>query len=195
MSTTTRSRIALVANLVEEALREEFPGEEIRKNKLAHITQVVELIKLAGGSTLEKCAAMLCEVINCALISPTKIEEMFGSDLRRLVEQLNPPATIASTEAENHSTEEFLMAELVRIARHIGNAARSVKLIKLAQETLLLEKIASTPPSDENSTNFRVYILGALRFMNACRGVSPILENEMLQAYTKAYSKHYRPQS
>lgn len=189
MPTKTRSQLAQVARLVEEALREEFPDEELRKSKVDRIDRVVRLIKFAEGSTNTQCAAMLYEVIDCALISPTKIEEMFGSDLRRLVEELTAPETetLTSTQARDRTVEDTRIASQ---ARGIRKASSNAKLVKLAQETNLLEEIASIPPGDEISANLKAHIVGALLFLTNCKDVSPVLENFMMKAYIEAYKIH-----
>jgi (p)ppGpp synthase/HD superfamily hydrolase len=178
-----------VANLVEDALLEEFPDEELRKSKVDRIARVVNLIKLTEGSTAAECAAMLCEVMDCALISPTKIEEMFGSDLRRLVDELTEPETedVIPPQFGDRTIEEWRIAKQAKI---ISGASPSAKFVRLAQEAILLEDIASIPREDEISANLKAHIVGALQFVSACRGVSPALEQFMLDAYTEAYKIH-----
>ena len=129
-----------------------------------HLIEVATLLASVGGvdDALVLGAAVLHDVIEDTVVTATEIEAAFGPRVRELVEALTDDKRLPKAERKRLQIE------------HMRDAAREVRLIKLADHCSNVASLPADWPQDRR----REYLDWSERVARACAGANPALEHE-----------------
>ncbi len=148
-----------------------------RSPYLEHPMEVAELVEKSGGSVEEIVAALLHDTVEDTATTIEMIEELFGSVVAQIVGGLTDKPELKGIPT---LTRKMLQAERVR------HKSKSVKRVKLADQTSNIRAISIDPPTEWNMQKCTNYIKGAAHIAQECKGISPFLDREFEEAYKKA---------
>lgn len=131
-----------------------------------HVIEVAELVARVGGveDTAVLQAALLHDTVEDTATTFEDIEEIFGADVRRLVEEM--------TDDKNLPKAERKRLQIV----HAPTMSDRGKVIKLADKISNIRDIVHRPPPDWTAQRRRDYVQWGLDVVAGCRGVNTPLE-------------------
>ena len=147
-----------------------------REPYTSHLREVAELVKCSGGTDEEIVAAWLHDSIEDTPTTLGEIIATFGAEIGTIVDGLTDPP-----EFEVLSTLE----RKTRQAARVRSSNRSVRRVKIADQTSNLRSITVDPPVAWNRQKCLDYIEGARRIAIVCYGIQ-YLDFEFLKAYHQA---------
>lgn len=135
-------------------------------NHLAEVAALLAATSAAADPNLI-AAAWLHDVVEDGHATAAEIEDLFGSDIRALVDELTDDMSLGKEERKRRQTTE------------IAGKSRRARLLKLADKVSNVREIAEDPPADWSAAERRAYVEWALMVVNAgCRGLDAELEAE-----------------
>ncbi|MDP3735173.1 MAG: HD domain-containing protein [bacterium] len=169
-----------------EAFARTVHANQVRPNRVrepvtSHLREVAELVQRSGGTDEEIAAAWLHDSVED---TPTTLDEIiveFGIEVGTAVGGMTDPP-----EFEGFPTLE----RKTRQAERVRHKNRSIKRVKIADQTSNLRSVAVDPPIAWGKQKCLDYIEGARRIAVVCYGVSTYLDFEFLKAYHRALQAH-----
>lgn len=145
--------------------------EQRRKNVDAspyinHPIEVAELLAGAGGVTdlVILQAAILHDTIEDTETTGRELEEAFGHEVRRVVEEVTDDKSLEKAERKRLQIE------------HAPQLSRRAQQVKLADKISNVRAVTETPPADWSLERRRDYLDWAERVVAGLRGCHPALE-------------------
>lgn len=137
-------------------------------NVLAGVGSVTDLTTLL--------AAVLHDTVEDTKTTPADLEEQFGPEVRRLVEELTDDKSLQKAERKRLQVE------------HAADASPRAKLIKIADKICNVRDVTHAPPADWSLERRREYLDWTEKVVAGCRGVSRALEDHYDQALRQGRS-------
>ena len=139
-----------------------------------HPLEVAHTLANVGGvaDAPTLVAAVLHDTIEDTRTTGAELEDLFGSDVRRLVEEVTDDKALPKTERKRLQVE------------HASALSDGAKLVKLADKIANARDVVRDPPADWNLARRRDYLEWTERVVAGCRGVNEALEryyDEVLQ--------------
>ena len=130
-----------------------------------HPIEVASVLANVGGvsDVTTLVAAVLHDTIEDTKTTPAELEEHFGPDVRRLVEEVTDDKTLPKAERKRLQIE------------HAPRASSRAKLIKLADKICNVRDITHAPPADWLVDRRREYLEWTERVVVGCRGCNQAL--------------------
>ncbi len=131
-----------------------------------HVIEVAELLARVGGITDVAVlqAALLHDTVEDTETTFEEVEEKFGADVQRLVEEMTDDKSIPKAERKR-----------LQIAHATAMSERG-KLIKIADKISNIRDIVDRPPPDWTWERRRTYVQWGEDVVAGCRGVNVKLE-------------------
>jgi guanosine-3',5'-bis(diphosphate) 3'-pyrophosphohydrolase len=127
---------------------------------LAEVGQVVDLQILI--------AAVLHDTLEDTETTPLELEELFGPEVRRLVEEVTDDKTL----------EKSIRKELQ--VKKVGGLSSEAKMIRVADKICNVRDVSHLPPMDWGTSRRREYFDWTDRVVAGCLGVNAALEQLFL---------------
>jgi guanosine-3',5'-bis(diphosphate) 3'-pyrophosphohydrolase len=140
-----------------------------------HLIEVAELLsRVAGVTDVDVLrAAVLHDVVEDTLVSPSDVERAFGARVRALVEAVTDDRYLPKDERRELQVE------------HMWSAEADVRMIKLADHCSNVAEL----PSDWSRQRQSDYLAWSERVARACSGTSPALDREYRDRVERARSR------
>ncbi len=149
--------------------------------QIVHIQEVADLVWASGGTDDEIVAAWLHDIVEDTDITLQDIEEVFGKDIAEIVEGLTDPLDFKGLPIEERKQKQV---------ERLLNKSNSVKRIKMADQTSNVKYLAVDPSVSWAEDRALGYIEGAKKIINACSGVSELLDSLFEDVYRKAIKRY-----
>ena len=143
----------------------------------SHVGEVAELVDHSGGTAEEIAAAWLHDSVEDTRTTLDEIITEFGVQVGMIVDGLTDPPGFACLPTLERKTRQ---------AARVRQEGRSVKRVKMANQTSNLRSVAVDPPVTWDKQKCLDYIEGARRVAIVCYGISQYLDFEFLKAYHRA---------
>ena len=177
-----------MSELVEraKAFAEKVHEGQTRFNKdktplVAHLEEVVSLVKESGGNNDELAAAWLHDVIEDTPVLITEVAKNFGDKVASIVFGLTDPP-----EFSRFQTLERKIAQ----AERVRSLSDSVKRVKIADQTSNVRSVAIDPPVQWDTQKCIDYVEVARKIVFECQDVSEFLFEKFCLAYWAAIKAH-----
>ena len=128
---------------------------------LAEVGQVVDAQILI--------AAVLHDTLEDTETTPSELEQLFGPEVRRLVEEVTDDKTL----------EKSIRKELQ--VRKVTGLSPSAKMIRIADKICNVRDVSHSPPTHWENSRRREYFDWTERVVTGCRGVNGALEQRFLE--------------
>jgi len=142
-----------------------------------HLKETSLLVKASGGTGVERAAGWLHDVLEDTKVTAEQVRYLFGSDVLAIVLGVTDPVW-----PEGITTLERKKIQ----AEHVKNASKSVRLVKLADQTSNVRSVANDPPVKWTNQQCRDYVEGAKLIALECQGICETLDKYFIQSYEKA---------
>ncbi len=153
----------------------------IKRMRVVHLQEVADLVWASGGSDNEIAAAWLHDSVEDTSVTLDDIRKNFGEEIARIVEGLT-------------DLEEFndlpLQERKRKQAERVKSESLSVRRVKMADQTSNVRLVSTEPFLDWPAENNPTYIAGAKLIADACKGVSPILDDLFAKEYRKGAERY-----
>ena len=154
------------------AHRTHVRNDEAKTPYVHHLAEVAELVRVSGGNDSEIAAAWLHDSVEDTSTTIEDIQREFGREIAAIVRGMTDLPEWSSLSLQERK---------LRQAERIAGAPATVKRVKLADQS---SNVAIVGRGGEfGIDNNLVYIAGALRIAEACRGVSPYLDDLFRDRY------------
>jgi (p)ppGpp synthase/HD superfamily hydrolase len=163
-------------NFALHAHRDHVRNDRARTPYVHHLAEVAELVRASGGSQNEIAAAWLHDSVEDTSTSIEDIQREFGDDIAVIVTGVTDLPEWSSLSLQNRK---------LRQAERIASATDSIKRVKLADQSSNVEIVGRG--YEFGIDNNLVYITGALRIAEMCRGVSSYLDELFRERYEIAF--------
>lgn len=152
-----------------------------RRHQLEHLQEVADLVWASGGTPIQIAAAWLHDTVEDTPVKLEQIEKEFGKEVAELVHGLTDLA-----EYKDLPTKERKAAQ----AKRVVNESDGTKRVKIADQTSNTRFISSEPPAKwVLNNNHLQYVNGAKQIADACKGVSPMLDELFAKEYKEAIER------
>lgn len=126
--------------------------------------------ELAGVGGVDDVAVLIAAVLHDTVedtgTRPEELEQRFGADVRRLVEEVTDDKSLPKKERKRLQIE------------HTASMSRGARLIKLGDKICNVREIMLDPPADWSSVRKREYLDWAAAVVAGCRGTNESLEKK-----------------
>jgi (p)ppGpp synthase/HD superfamily hydrolase len=141
-----------------------------------HPIEVAELLSREGGVTdpVLLQAAILHDTVEDTNTTPEELDEVFGADVRGVVEEVTDDKSLPKAERKRLQIEH---------APHLSDRARQVKI---ADKISNVRGITLTPPADWSLARRMEYLDWTEAVVAGCRGTNPALERVYDEALREA---------
>uniref|UniRef100_A0A8D0L3B1 Guanosine-3',5'-bis(diphosphate) 3'-pyrophosphohydrolase MESH1 n=1 Tax=Sphenodon punctatus TaxID=8508 RepID=A0A8D0L3B1_SPHPU len=116
-------------------------------------------------------AALLHDTVEDTDTTFSEIEECFGAEVRRIVEEVTDDKTLPKMERKRLQVE------------HAPHSSRAAKLVKLADKLYNLRDLNRCTPAGWSEERVQEYFLWALQVVQGLRGTSLLLEEKLRQLF------------
>ncbi|XP_075774154.1 guanosine-3',5'-bis(diphosphate) 3'-pyrophosphohydrolase MESH1 [Pelodiscus sinensis] len=116
-------------------------------------------------------AALLHDTVEDTDTTLAEIQEHFGQEVRRLVEEVTDDKSLPKPERKRLQIE------------HAPHSSRGAKLVKLADKLDNLRDLNRCTPAGWSERRVQEYFLWAAQVVRGLRGTSPALEDKLLQLF------------
>ena len=123
-----------------------------------------ELARAGVGDRATLEAALLHDTLEDTDTSAEELEESFGPEVRRIVEEVSDDKSLPKARRKQLQVET---APLL---------SAPAKLVRVADKICNIEDVTTNPPPDWPLERRREYVAWAARVVDGCRGVNPALE-------------------
>ncbi|OGG50274.1 hypothetical protein A2763_01245 [Candidatus Kaiserbacteria bacterium RIFCSPHIGHO2_01_FULL_54_36] len=144
---------------------------------ISHPRRVVELVEQSGGTAQEIAAAWLHDVVEDTDVTLEQIGKRFGKEIAEIVDGLTDPPHFAGHPNKIRKSWQ---------AERVVSKSRSVKLVKIADQTANTYMMGFDPPVDYSPDKSLEYIEGARLIVKSCADVSDVLDKIFEDTYQKA---------
>lgn len=133
-----------------------------------HPIEVAQVLASVGqvGDVTTLVAAVLHDTIEDTETKAEEIEELFGAEVRTLVEEVTDDKRLPKTERKRLQVE------------HASQASCRAKMIKMADKLCNVLDVTLRPPADWSSERRREYLDWSDRVVAGCRGCNEPLEQK-----------------
>ena len=154
------------ARFAAEKHREQRRKDAEASPYINHPLGVAGVLAIEGGVVEETLlvAALLHDTVEDTETSLPEIEEVFGSRVRRLVEEVTDDASLPKT------TRKQLQVE------HAPRLSSSAKQLKIADKICNVRDIAERPPAEWSQQRKTEYLEWTEQVIAGCRGVNKKLD-------------------
>jgi (p)ppGpp synthase/HD superfamily hydrolase len=132
-----------------------------------HLIDIAEILAGVGGvsdlATLQ--AAILHDTIEDTQTTADELENMFGSEVRRLIEEVTDDKRLPKSERKRLQIE------------HAPYLSTRAKLIKIADKISNVRDVTHAPPTEWTLLRRQEYLDWTERVVSGCRGYNQALEN------------------
>ena len=141
-----------------------------------HPIEVAELLVRIGrvSDVALLQAAVLHDTVEDTETTFEELEQQFGADVRKLVEEVTDDKALPKEERKSRQVER---------APHLSSGARQ---IKLADKTCNVRDLATKPPLDWPLERRLAYLDWSERVVAGCRGANEFLEREFRETLKEA---------
>ena len=153
----------------------------VTRPRIVHIQEVADLVWASGGSDEEIIAAWLHDVVEDTPITMKDIENEFGKEVAEIVHGLTDPEQFKDLPLAERKKKQM---------ERIRTENKSVRRVKIADQTSNIRFIAIDPPSSMTLEECPIYIKGAKLITDECRGISPLLDNLFDEFYKKGLMRY-----
>jgi (p)ppGpp synthase/HD superfamily hydrolase len=131
-----------------------------------HLIEVAETLAVAGVSdSITLQAAVLHDTIEDTDTTPEELDELFGAEVRRVVEEVTDDPGLSSEQQKKEQVE------------HAPGLSERARVLKIADKISNVRGIADDPPAGWSSTRRREYLQWTARVVAGCRGSNAALES------------------
>ncbi|KAJ6662767.1 hypothetical protein lerEdw1_010971, partial [Lerista edwardsae] len=116
-------------------------------------------------------AALLHDTVEDTDTTFPEIEERFGEEVRRFVEEVTDDKTLPKVERKRLQIE------------HAAGGSQGAKLLKLADKLYNLQDLNRCTPQGWSEDRVQEYFLWASEVVKGLRGTSPVLEEKLWQLF------------
>lgn len=148
---------------------------------IIHIAEVAKYVEDHGGSEKMIAAAWLHDIVEDTEVTLKDIESLFGPEVAALVDGLTDPADFAPLPLDKRKPLQ---------ADRLKQKSDDVKRIKICDQLSNVLRILNDPPTDWDDGTQLLYIEGARKITEVCRGLCPELDNLFDAAYEQACKKY-----
>ena len=148
---------------------------------VAHLEEVVSLVRESGGNDEELAAAWLHDVIEDTPVLFTDVAKNFGDKVASIVFGLTDPPKFSGLHTLERKTAQ---AERVRFLND------SVKRVKIADQTSNVRSVTTDSPVNWDTQKCLDYTEGARKIVFECQDVSEFLFGKFCEAYWAAIKVH-----
>lgn len=143
-----------------------------------HPIEVAELLARVGRVTdpVLLQAAVLHDTLEDTQTTAKELDRHFGSNVRRLVEEVTDDKTLEKKERKRLQIE------------HAPSLSAAARLIKLADKICNVRDVGTKPPADWSLERRAAYLAWAEKVVAGCRGVNRTLEREFDRALAEGRS-------
>ena len=136
-----------------------------------HPIEVAEILAREGGVTdpITLQAAILHDTIEDTNTTREELDELFGEEVRRVVEEVTDDKSLPKAERKRLQIEH---------SRHLSSRAQQVKIGDKISNVL---GVTSAPPADWSIERRREYLDWTEKVVAGCRGCNAALENVYYQ--------------
>ena len=154
------------ARFAAERHREQRRKDAEASPYINHPLGVASVLAVEGGVVEETLlvAALLHDTVEDTETSLREIEEIFGSRVRRLVEEVTDDGSLP------RKTRKQLQVE------HAPGLSSAAKQLKIADKICNVRDIAESPPADWSRQRKTEYLEWTEQVVAGCRGVNPKLD-------------------
>ena len=148
-----------------------------------HPIEVAEIMARVGDvSDLPALlAAVLHDTVEDTGTTFSELEQVFGRDVRILVEEVTDDKSLPKEERKRLQIE------------HAPNLSLRAKQIKIADKVCNVHDVAHTPPPKWSLERRREYFQWAAKVVEGCRGSNANLENHFDEKLQEAWAKLGKP--
>ena len=141
-----------------------------------HPIEVAELLAREGGVTdpVLLQAAILHDTIEDTNTTPEELDEVFGADVRGVVEEVTDDKSLPKAERKRLQIE------------HAPNLSARARQIKMADKISNVRGITLTPPADWSLARRMEYLDWTEKVVAGCRGANAALERAYDEALREA---------
>ncbi len=140
-----------------------------------HIQKVAHLVELSGGTPEEVAAAWLHDTVEDTPITFEDIKREFGPEVLEIVKGLTDLPEFESLPVAEHKQKQL---------ERIKGESDSVKRVKIADQISAIELDSANALLDIEHR--KKYVEGARKIVDACRGISPFLDQKFEGSYKSA---------
>ncbi|TSC85836.1 MAG: hypothetical protein G01um10148_744 [Parcubacteria group bacterium Gr01-1014_8] len=171
---------ARIVQKAEEYATEAHAGQFL-KNKSAesfieHPRRVVKLVEISVATDDELAAAWLHDIVEDTPVTLEDIEREFGAVITEMVDGLTDPPHFAGNPNDIRKKWQ---------AERVKDKGKSVKRIKVADQTVNSAMMGFDPPIGWSPEHRRIYVEGARWIAEECIGVSEYLDRLFAETYEK----------
>jgi len=132
-----------------------------------HPIEVAEILAREGGVTdsITLQAAILHDTIEDTNTTREELDELFGEEVRRVVEEVTDDKSLPKAERKRLQIEH---------SRHLSSRAKQIKIGDKISNVL---GVTSAPPADWSIERRREYLDWTEKVVAGCRGCNPGLES------------------
>ncbi len=132
-----------------------------------HLIEVAELLSRVGGvqDPITLQAAILHDTLEDTKATPEELDEAFGSEVRRVVEEVTDDKRLPRAERKRRQVE------------HASQLSERAKQIKLADKISNVRSVTQTPPADWPLARQREYLDWTEQVVDGLQGCNTSLEN------------------
>jgi (p)ppGpp synthase/HD superfamily hydrolase len=152
----------------------------VKRPQIVHIQEVADLVWASGGSDEEITAAWLHDSVEDTQVILKDIEINFGEDVAKIVHGLTDLDEFTSLPLPERKRKQ---------AERVRNEIKSVRRVKIADQTSNVRFLAIDPTSNMTFEECGQYIQGAKLIADECKGISSLLDNLFDEAYQKASTR------
>jgi len=152
----------------------------LRRPRIIHMQEVADLVWASVGTEEEIAAAWLHDVVEDTSTRLEQIRENFGSVVADIVGSLTDPPDFKDLPLSERKPRQ---------AERLHSEGRSVKLVKIADQTSNVRQLALDPTNEMTRNTCLEYIRGAKLLADACAGASPMIDKLFLEAYRKGVER------
>jgi (p)ppGpp synthase/HD superfamily hydrolase len=176
------TRARLLALEAHAGMAQERESGEVRP-QIVHLQEVADLVWAIGGTDEEIAAAWLHDSLEDTSLRYEDILLQCGSAVADLVYALTDEEGMAALPLFERKQKQ---------AERIRTKSDSVKKIKIADQTSNVRTIALDRPLQMSPEECAVYIEGAKKIAEVCKGISAVLDDAFLSAHARASIRYRR---
>ncbi len=158
-----------------------FRPNKAKQPVIEHLEEVAVLVQRAGGSDNLIAAAWLHDTVEDTETSLDFVRDMFGIDIAEIVDGLTDPPEFAPMPLQERKKRQ---------AERLQTKSNDIKLVKLCDQISNVKSVLIDPPLDWSPEKCLVYVGGARKIADICRGISKDLDDMFDGLYHQSLEKY-----
>ena len=146
-----------------------------------HLGEVAAMVEKCGLSDNAIAAAWLHDIVEDTGVTFEDIDKIFGADVLRMIEGLTDPTPFIDMPLEQRKQAQ---------ADRLCDKDDDIKIIKICDQISNTQSVLYDPPTDWLLEKSFLYIQGAKKIADVCRGIRPELDQEFDTLYDVARKKY-----